>query len=178
MLYFNSKQNFLIMKQKLLLASFILMTGGLLSSCGRCGGCDDIYTTVGAELGAFPTIDLNIKSSAILSVSSDMVITRGTRRCGYKNLVRCNHDSLDTKKMKLVCDKDLLLQTEFIAAGVDLLSVPTIRDKDDRYGNRLQIDLLLEPGESFPAGDYRFIVAGSTADGKAFTDTTSILFTR
>lgn len=138
-----------------------------LSSC-RCGGCDDIYTTKGAELIVHhPLVDLaNVNAMAVLSVKGTVVVSKGDRRCMNKDLKVCVHDGLDAGRLALVCDKGLRLKSGTIPAGTDLFRQQNLVEQNEYFPMSEDIlTVVLKPAASFDTGTYTFILSGERKMG-------------
>ncbi len=150
-----------------------------VSSCGKCGGCDTIYTTNGATLSIFDSVvNLSNENAApAISIAATVVETDGDRNCHYKDLVICPHDGLEAGKLSVKCDKDLRLKTITVPAGTNLLEQKeiTVTPLYSSYASSLPV-INLQASSSFVAGTYTFTLAGTTKEGKSVNDIGTIVW--
>lgn len=165
------------MKQtKFFLPALMAMLGSIVfHSCGKCGGCDEIFTTNGANILVYDsTINLNEPSAfASISVEAIGAETKGDRNCLNKDLVLCPQDGLSVEKMNIICDKELMLKEGTIPAMTNLFEVKYVLETADSGPYPIPY-IILRARDNMPPGLYTFILSGTTKEGKPLKDTTKI----
>lgn len=165
------------MKQiKFFIPGFLAMLGSVIFySCGKCGGCDEIMTTTGANLSVYDsTIDLKESSSyASISVKPDIKETKGDRNCHYKDLVICPQDGLLVEKLKITCDKELMLKEGIVPPMTNLFGVKYVLETPDSGPYPIPY-IILRVQDKMNPGVYTFVLSGSTKEGKPVNDIATI----
>jgi hypothetical protein len=146
-----------------------------IASCGHCSGCDEVKTIVGAQIITNDSVNTNYSSSVIILIQRKTTSKSGDRNCQYKDLVTCLEDDLNSANMTLKSNKDLALSIGTILANENLLTIKPLIDTT--YPSSIYLATLkLGLTNYFVKGNYTFTLEGTTQDGKAYKDTTNIVF--
>lgn len=159
---------------KLLLVAVI---GGYVftaASC-NCGGCEQTIITEGAELRVNDSISIRSSNAIELSVQEiSSARKEKSNKCMDKVLRVCTNDALSLELLTVQCNKDLKLRTETIVAGKNLIDLAKSNQYTPLSGAYFAVKLPLS--DTFASGNYTFILAGKTKDGKPVNDTAIILW--
>lgn len=144
-----------------------------LASCGKCGGCDEIAITEGAKISIYDTYLMYSTRKIYLRVSEIYSTRQGDRNCSTKDFKICASQGLEKNLLTLKCNKELKLKTGLLFPNSNLMDLATI-PKEAIWEDIFTIELPLS--DSFATGEYTFILAGITKEGKPVSDTTKLTF--